>query len=103
MPIYEYQCSTCQHQLEAFQSLHDAPLKDCPECGKATLTKLISASQFQLKGSGWYATDYAKAKPQTETTTSKDESTSGGDTTAESKTKDIKDTNTSSNSGTASS
>jgi len=63
MPTYEYQCTACGHQLEAFQKMSDAPLTDCPECQKPALTKLVSAAGFQLKGSGWYVTDYsAKGK-----------------------------------------
>lgn len=58
MPIYEYQCKTCGHQLEAFQKFKDKPLSDCPQCGKPHLQKLISATSFQLKGGGWYATDF---------------------------------------------
>ncbi len=58
MPIYEYRCQACGHQLEAMQKLADDPLKDCPSCGKGELKKLISAAGFQLKGSGWYATDF---------------------------------------------
>ncbi len=58
MPIYEYRCSACGHKLESLQKLTDAPLVTCPSCGKPTLTKLLSAAGFQLKGSGWYATDF---------------------------------------------
>jgi putative FmdB family regulatory protein len=58
MPIYEYRCSACGHKLESLQKLADAPLVTCPSCGKQTLTKLLSAAGFQLKGSGWYATDF---------------------------------------------
>jgi putative FmdB family regulatory protein len=58
MPIYEYKCGECNHQLETMQKLSDAPLKDCPVCNRPTLKRLISASGFQLKGSGWYATDF---------------------------------------------
>src|SRR5436189_6399884 len=58
MPIYEYRCSDCGHRLEALQRLADAPLKVCPACSKESLTKLMSAAGFQLKGSGWYATDF---------------------------------------------
>ena len=58
MPIYEYACSICDHRLDAMQKMSDAPLTECPECGKPTLKKLISAAGFQLKGSGWYATDF---------------------------------------------
>lgn len=65
MPIYEYRCSDCGHKLEALQKLSDSPLTDCPACGKAGLSKLVSAAGFQLKGSGWYATDFKSsgAKP----------------------------------------
>lgn len=58
MPIYEYQCKACQHELEVMQKLADAPLTDCPECGEAALSKLISAAGFRLSGSGWYETDF---------------------------------------------
>jgi putative FmdB family regulatory protein len=58
MPIYEYRCSDCGHRLEALQRLADTPLRVCPACGKESLTKLMSAVGFQLKGSGWYATDF---------------------------------------------
>jgi putative FmdB family regulatory protein len=58
MPIYEYRCTSCGHELEALQKFSDAPLADCPACNSATLTKLISAAGFHLKGSGWYATDF---------------------------------------------
>jgi putative FmdB family regulatory protein len=58
MPIYEYRCAACQHKLEALQKFSDAPLTTCPECGQAQLRKLVSAAGFQLKGSGWYQTDF---------------------------------------------
>ena len=58
MPIYEYRCADCGFQKEYLQKLSDAPLKDCPECGKASLGKMVTAAGFQLKGSGWYATDF---------------------------------------------
>lgn len=61
MPIYEYQCAACGHHLEAMQKLSDAPLKDCPQCGAASLKKLISKSAFRLKGGGWYETDFKNA------------------------------------------
>lgn len=58
MPIYEYQCKECGHQLEAIQKISAAPLSDCPECNKPALTKLISAAGFRLSGKGWYETDF---------------------------------------------
>jgi putative FmdB family regulatory protein len=65
MPIYEYRCSSCGHELEALQKLSEAPLVACPSCRADALVKLVSAAGFQLKGSGWYATDFKKgsAKP----------------------------------------
>ncbi len=58
MPIYEYRCDACGHELEALQKLSDAPLTDCPECHKPSLKKLLSAAGFRLKGGGWYETDF---------------------------------------------
>ena len=58
MPIYEYHCAACGHDLDALQKLSDAPLKKCPECGKQKLQRLMSAPSFRLKGSGWYETDF---------------------------------------------
>jgi len=62
MPIYEYQCSKCGHHLEALQKLSDKPLRECPECGKHSLTRLMSAPLFRLAGSGWYETDFKSDK-----------------------------------------
>jgi putative FmdB family regulatory protein len=59
VPIYEYQCSKCGEVFEAFQKITDEPLSQCKFC-KAKVEKLISQSTFQLKGSGWYLTDYAR-------------------------------------------
>jgi putative FmdB family regulatory protein len=64
MPIYEYRCGACGHHLEALQKMTDAPLRKCPDCGKSQLKRLVSASQFRLKGSGWYETDF-KNKSET--------------------------------------
>jgi len=58
MPIYEYQCAACGHQFETLQKISDEPFSECPDCGKDALKKLISASAFRLKGSGWYETDF---------------------------------------------
>ncbi len=58
MPIYEYACGECQHTLDALQKMSDEPLRDCPECGKPALKRLISAPRFRLKGNGWYETDF---------------------------------------------
>ena len=58
MPIYEYKCADCGFQKEVLQKMSDAPLTTCPECGKASFSKMLSAAGFQLKGSGWYQTDF---------------------------------------------
>jgi len=93
MPIYEYECKACGHRLEVIQKISDEPLKDCPECQKPELKKLISAAGFRLKGGGWYETDFKSnnkknlaqseaskeskdsAKPDTKSSTSADSST----------------------------
>jgi len=58
MPIYEYRCGGCGFQKEYLQRMSDAPLTDCPECGKPQFNKMVTAAGFQLKGSGWYVTDF---------------------------------------------
>ena len=58
MPIYEYECQSCGHVLDALQKISDDPLTHCPSCGEAGLRKLLSAPRFRLKGSGWYETDF---------------------------------------------
>jgi putative FmdB family regulatory protein len=58
MPIYEYRCEACGHQEEFLQKVNEPPLTQCPACRKETFSKLLSAAGFQLKGSGWYATDF---------------------------------------------
>lgn len=62
MPIYEYRCASCGHQQEFLQKVSDAPPVVCPKCHQPTLSKMVTAAGFQLKGSGWYATDF-KSKP----------------------------------------
>src|SRR5262245_51768392 len=84
MPIYEYECTKCGERIEVIQKMSDKPLKRHADCG-GTLHKLISASGFQFKGTGWYVTDYARndAKTQSketkekETTSAKDSSSNG--------------------------
>ena len=65
MPIYAYGCSSCGLQKDVMQKMSDAPLTICPECGKETFAKQLTAASFQLKGSGYYATDF-KNPPKTE-------------------------------------
>ena len=62
MPFYEYQCSSCHHHLEVMQKVDAPRLKKCPNCGKSTLSRLISAPVFRLAGSGWYETDFKSDK-----------------------------------------
>ena len=61
MPIYEYRCEACGHELERLQRMSDAPLTDCPDCGRAQLRRLVSAAGFRLKGAGWYETDFKQS------------------------------------------
>ena len=63
MPLYEYECQACGHQLEVQQRMADAPLTTCPKCKKRKLEKLISATAFHLKGGGWYKDLYSSTKP----------------------------------------
>ena len=58
MPIYDYQCTSCGFKKEVMRKISEPNLTDCPECGKATFAKQLSAPSFQLNGSGWYATDF---------------------------------------------
>ena len=62
MPIYEYRCENCGHELEAVQKISESPLVTCPECGADALKKRISAAGFRLKGGGWYETDFKSGK-----------------------------------------
>jgi putative FmdB family regulatory protein len=70
VPIYEYRCSSCAFQKEYLRKASDPLLSSCPECGKDTFQKMLTAAGFQLKGSGWYATDFKNngAKPAKEKT-----------------------------------
>lgn len=58
MPIYPYVCTACGHEFDSLQKFSDDPLKDCPECGEERLRKRLTAPSFQLKGTGWYETDF---------------------------------------------
>ncbi|MDF1796645.1 MAG: zinc ribbon domain-containing protein [Coxiellaceae bacterium] len=86
MPIYEYQCQQCGHQCELLQKISDNPATTCPECHKEGLKKLVSAAGFQLKGTGWYVTDFrdkgkAKSKADSNSTESKKADTKKSDDT----------------------
>lgn len=58
MPIYAYKCSSCGHAKDVLQKISDAPLTVCPACGAEAFAKQVTAAGFQLKGSGWYVTDF---------------------------------------------
>jgi putative FmdB family regulatory protein len=84
MPIYEYRCSSCGHELEGMQKFSDPVLKRCPQCSNDALVKLVSAAGFQLKGGGWYATDFrgSGSKPATKS----DGKSDGGESKSDGKT-----------------
>ena len=87
MPIYEYRCGACGHEKEVLQRMSDKPLTKCPECGKRTFHKLVSAAGFQLKGTGWYATDFKNSgakKPAAKPGKSESKSESKSDKPSES-------------------
>ena len=87
MPIYAYKCSSCGHSKDALQKMSDAPLTICPACGVATFTKQLTAPQFQLKGSGWYVTDFRDGKkPAADAKTDAAKSDTGGEVKPETKT-----------------
>ena len=71
MPIYEYQCHKCQHQFELLQKISDAPASECPHCHAHNVERLVSAAGFQLKGTGWYVTDFKDKKPNKATDATK--------------------------------
>ncbi len=87
MPIYEYRCSSCGHQEDFLQKVSDPVLSQCPACGKATFEKQLSAAGFQLKGSGWYATDFKNKKPADRKTEPKAETKPEAKSEAKSETK----------------
>jgi len=86
MPIYEYRCDACGHKLEALQKLSDSPLTECPACGKSRLSKLVSAAGFQLKGSGWYATDFRNSGSKPEAAKGNEAKANAGEAKSDSKT-----------------
>jgi len=96
MPIYEYKCAACGHQEEHLQKVSEKPLSKCPSCGKKKYRKQLSAAGFQLKGSGWYATDFkssgkkpdekkAETKPEAKTEATSEAKTEKADKKAEKK------------------
>jgi putative FmdB family regulatory protein len=89
MPIYEYRCEACGHRDDHLQKVSEAPLTKCPKCGRKKYRKQLSAAGFQLKGSGWYATDF-KGK----SSTAKSEGEESKDAKTESKTEAKSETKT---------
>jgi putative FmdB family regulatory protein len=83
MPLYEYECDACGHRFEVIQKFSDAPIDKCPACG-STVHKMQSAPAFHLKGTGWYATDYAKSGSTADSKGGKDGKKSEGQSGAES-------------------
>lgn len=89
MPIYEYQCQGCHYQFDLIQKMSDEPVKTCPKCSEDKAVRWVSAAGFQLKGNGWYATDFKTKKTDTTSTSTdtpssadsgKTSTTSGSDT-----------------------
>lgn len=79
MPIYPYVCTACGHEFDSLQKISDDPLKDCPECGEPRLRKRLTAPSFQLKGTGWYETDFKNSgKKQQSDGNGKDSSSKQG-------------------------
>lgn len=78
MPIYEYKCDACGHEMEAMQKMADAPLTECPKCHKKALKKLVSATGFRLSGSGWYETDFKSGNKKNIADKGKSDSSSSG-------------------------
>ncbi|KTD64073.1 FmdB family zinc ribbon protein [Legionella spiritensis] len=96
MPIYEYQCTNCHHHFDLMQKISEPPAKQCPKCFEETAIRLVSAAGFQLKGSGWYATDFKnKGKPvdATEKKSGSGEKKSTGDNASGSQTSSSKGEN----------
>ncbi|MBA2652226.1 MAG: zinc ribbon domain-containing protein [Tatlockia sp.] len=94
MPIYEYECKNCHHHFDLMQKIGEAAAKQCPKCLEETAIRLISAAGFQLKGSGWYATDFkTKSKPESK----KEEGSNEKTTDTETKTTDKKASDASTN------
>lgn len=84
MPIYEYECQSCHHCVELLQKISDAPATHCPECNQDSLQKLVTSAAFQLKGNGWYVTDFKdknKQAPEKATATKKETVQSTTETT----------------------
>jgi len=87
MPIYEYKCEKCGHQMEVLQRMSDDPLKDCPECNASEMKKLVSAAGFRLSGSGWYETDFKSGNKKNLTSNDSKPGSNASDASAKSSAK----------------
>jgi putative FmdB family regulatory protein len=87
MPIYEYRCSDCNHQLEVIQKISEQPMRFCPECGKESLQKQVTAAGFRLKGGGWYETDFKTDKDKKKNLASSDNTAASSSSESKSETK----------------
>lgn len=95
MPIYEYRCGACGFQKEFLQRLNEKPLTVCPECGKRSFNKMVTAAGFQLKGTGWYVTDFrggAKSTASSEGSDGKPADAKSTETRSDGKTAEVKAT-----------
>ncbi|MFG5778949.1 FmdB family zinc ribbon protein [Comamonas sp. J-3] len=79
MPIYAYKCSACGYAKDVLQKISDAPLTECPQCQQASFSKQLTAPGFQLKGTGWYATDFSGKKASSDSSTAGASSSSSAD------------------------
>jgi putative FmdB family regulatory protein len=79
MPIYAYKCGSCGHAKDVLQKISDAPLTTCPACGAEAFSKQVTAAGFQLKGSGWYATDFRNGNGKPATTAANADEAKAGD------------------------
>lgn len=86
MPIYAYKCAACSHELEVIRKVSDAPLTECPNCGKPALVKQVTAAGFQLKGGGWYVTDFRDGGAGKKKDTGKPDEKAPADQVSDSKT-----------------
>jgi len=84
MPIYEYECSACKKRFELFVSVNETPPKKCIHCKRGTIKKLVSNCSFQLKGTGWYITDYGRKDTSSGRKKKQPKETSSGDASASS-------------------
>lgn len=80
MPIYEYECKSCHHHFDLMQKINDAPQKQCPKCFEETVERLVSPAGFQLKGTGWYVTDFKNKDKKQPTAASEQTAADKGNT-----------------------